>query len=67
MNLFNNMFIKLNTCDNSGNLQQIVINADKVHSVIQSEDKNNNSRILMSDNKFFDVIESYDVILNLIS
>lgn len=61
------MFIKLNTCDNSGNLQQIVINADKVHSVIQSEDKNNNSRILMSDNKFFDVIESYDVILNLIS
>lgn len=67
MNLFNNMFIKLNTCNNSGNLQQIIINADKVYSIIQSEDKNNNSRILMSDNKFFDVIESYDVILNLIS
>lgn len=61
------MFIKLNTCNNSGNLQQIIINADKVYSIIQSEDKNNNSRILMSDNKFFDVIESYDVILNLIS
>lgn len=67
MNIFYNMFVKLNTCDDFGNLHQIVLNADKVHSIVQSEDINNTSKILMNDKKSFDVIESYDAILNLIS